>query len=150
VFERKNEFVLRITFSKKNPRLPEPTPLKVIGYVNDDISGDIEIKKLVEKNENDKKIVELFKTQLLLPINLRNKTLMSRFGIDVTKNGLIDAWPSSTNASVKFHVNCYFPTTSQSTKTRDSPARNRGFWDSSRKSPQGTPTTFTSRYRSMG
>jgi hypothetical protein len=36
----------------------------VIGYVNDDISGDIEIKKLVEKNENDKKIVELFKTQL--------------------------------------------------------------------------------------
>jgi hypothetical protein len=82
----------------------------VIGYVNDDISGDIEIKKLVEKNENDKKIVELFKTQLLLPINLRNKTLMARFGIDVTKNGLIDAWPSSTNASVKFHVNCYFPT----------------------------------------
>jgi hypothetical protein len=137
-------------FQKRIPRLPEPTPLKVIGYVNDDISGDIEIKKLVEKNENDKKIVELFKTQLLLPINLRNKTLMARFGIDVTKNGLIDAWPSSTNASVKFHVNCYFPTDPQSTKMRDLPARNRGSWDCSRKSLLGTLTTFTFRYRSMG
>jgi hypothetical protein len=32
---------------------------------------------------------------------------MKRFGVDVTKNGQVDAWPSSN--VVKFHVNAYFP-----------------------------------------
>jgi hypothetical protein len=94
-------------FAKKLPREPEPQPLSVIGYVHDDISGDLEINKLVEKNERDKKIIELFNAQLLLPINQRSKALMKKFGIDVSKNGQIDAWPQST--AVKFHVNAYFP-----------------------------------------
>jgi hypothetical protein len=33
---------------------------------------------------------------------------MDRFGIDVTKNGQVDAWPA-TKSDVKFHVNAYWP-----------------------------------------
>lgn len=94
-------------FSKKLPRLSQGKPLSVIGYVHDDVSGDREIDNLVEKNEKDKKIIDLFKAQLLLPINKRSKALMARFGIDVTKNGQVDAWP--TTKAVRFHVNCYMP-----------------------------------------
>lgn len=94
-------------FNKRLPRPPAAKPLPVIGYVNDDISGDLEIAGLVDKNERDKKIIELFKAQLLLPIDKRSKALMKRFGIDVSKNGQPDAWP--TVRAVSFHVDAYLP-----------------------------------------
>ena len=94
-------------FNKKLPRPAQAKPLPVIGYVHDDISGDLEIAGLVEKHERDRKIIELFKSQLLLPIDKRSKVLMKRFGIDVSKNGQTDAWP--TVRAVSFHVDAYLP-----------------------------------------